>query len=245
VRTHFERLFHHYQVRNRSGVVAAWLQEKQPTIPPRPADECPYSRPFPEAFTDCPSYQAMEVMTLDIGYRPLGRLWTCRHLQPRRHAADDRWYASCVVGDADARQRWATTLGRERLLKIEALRQELTQVTAPFAEPLWRHKRRQLELMNEGRPADDESRWLQLTTRRLASRIDTLLARRRALLDEIHIPEDACRELIRVALDRLVTQPSIDVQIDVPDEVLARFPLDMRLFFRPQPLPDGVLRVSA
>jgi|GEM_PF-5381242 len=55
------------------------------------------------------------------------------------------------------------------------------------------------------------------------------------MLEEIHLPEDACRELIRIALDRLVMQRSVDVQLEVPDEVLSRFPNDVRIFFRPQP----------
>jgi DNA-binding CsgD family transcriptional regulator len=238
VRTHFERLFTDYQVHSRSGVVAAWLHDRQPSapaVPARPADECPFSRPFPEAFANCPAYQAMEMMTLDLGYRPLGRMWTCRHLAPRQHAEDGRWYASCVVGSAEDRERWAETLGSERLRKIEALRQELTHVTAPFVEPLWHHKRRQLELISAGKDPALETRWLRAATGRLGSRIDALFRRRRALLEEIHLPEEACHELIRIALDRLVTQRSVDVQLEIPDEVLTRFPEDVRLFFRPKP----------
>ena|GEM_PF-2716884 len=106
VRTHFERLFTDYQVHSRSGVVAAWLHDRQPTLAVRPVDECPFSRPFPEDFTSCPAYQPMEMMTLDIGFRPLGRMWSCRHLVPQRHSSDHRWYASCVVGSAEDRTNW-------------------------------------------------------------------------------------------------------------------------------------------
>jgi hypothetical protein len=234
VRTHFERLFRDYRVRNRSGVVAAWLNDRPSRIPARPRDECPYSRPFPEAFSDCPAYQAMEMITLDIGFRPLGRLWTCRHLHALRHEEDERWYASCVVGDARDRQHWADALGHERLRKIEELRQDMAAVTAPFVEELWRHKRRQLELIAAGEDAKAETSWLHAATDRLAATIDVLLRQHTTLLSEIHLPEDACRELIRVALNRLVTQQAVDFQLDVPEVVLARFPSDMRLFFRPQ-----------
>ncbi|HYM96181.1 MAG TPA: helix-turn-helix transcriptional regulator [Candidatus Sulfotelmatobacter sp.] len=232
VRTHFERLFRDYQVRSRSGAVAAWLRDRPSATPARPRDECPYSRPFPEAFSDCPAYQALEMVSLDISYRPLGRLWTCRHLAPKQEAVD-RWYASCHVGGADNRERWAAALGRERLQKIDTLQRELASVTASFLDPLWRHKRHQLELVAAGADATAQTERLQATTRRLARRIDILLRQHRALLDEVHLPEVACRELIRVALDRLVTQQSVDFQLDVPDEVLALFPPDMRLFFRP------------
>ena len=176
----------------------------------------------------------MEMVTLDIGYRPLGRIWSCRQLHPRKHGDDDRWYASCVVGGAEDRIRWAGALGSDRLQKIETLRQELAQVTAPFVERLWRHKCRQLELITVGEDASSETTWLRAATERLAGRIDSLLRRRRALLEDIHLPEDACQKLIRTALDRLVTQPSVDFQLDVSDEVLALFPSDMQFFFRPQ-----------
>ena len=175
----------------------------------------------------------MEMFTLDIGYRPLGRIWSCRHLLPLRHAETEGWYASCVVGDANDRQGWARAVGFERLRKIEGLRQELASVTAPLVERLWRWKRRQLALLEAGRDATSETSRLRLATDRVVARVDLLLRQRAALLEELHLPAEACHALIRLALDRLVTQRSSDPQLDVPDEVLARFPADMRLFFRP------------
>lgn len=173
------------------------------------------------------------MVTLDIGYRPLGRVWSCRHLHPKRHAADDRWYAACLVGDGDGRRRWAEALGKDRLKNIERIRQVLTEVSAPFLEQIWRHKRRQLELIEAGDDPSGETSWLRTATDRLASGIEALLRREAATLDAIHFPQDACNQLIRVALDRLVVQASVDFQLDVPDEVLDRFPPDLRLFFRP------------
>lgn len=233
MRTHFERLFVDYKVRGRSGLVAAWLHDESNGNPVHPRDECPFSRPFPEGFAECPAYQAMGMVTLDIGYRPLGRVWSCRHLRPQRHAADDRWYGSCIVGDVRDRERWAAAFGQDRLQKIEGLRQEMAAVTAPYAERLWQHKSRQLALIASGTDASPETRRLQSLTDRLALKLDALLRSRRDLLEEIQLPEAACRELIKVALDQLVSQQKADFQLSVPNEVLAKFPSEMRQFFRP------------
>lgn len=218
-------------------MVAAWLNDRPPAVLVHPRDECPYSRPFPEGFAECPAYQPMEMVALDLGYRPLGRLWTCRHLSPQRHAEDDRWYGSCVVGDADERERWAAALGHKRLQKLQALWQEMAAMTAPFVERLWRHKRQQLELIEAGKDASAETGQLRAMTRRMIVKLDALLEQRRGLLEELSLPEAACHELIQVALDRLVTQHTVDFQLEVPDEVLSRFSPEMRLFFRPQSQP--------
>ena len=106
-------------------------------------------------------------------------------------------------------------------------------MTAPYAERLWQYKSRQLALVASGADASSETRRLQSLTDRLARKLDALLRARRALLEEIQLPEVACRELIKVALDQLVSQQTADFQLSVPNEVLAKFPPEMRQFFRP------------
>src|SRR3989442_13822965 len=83
VRTHFEKLFHDRGIRNRSQAIALWSSRTTASRHARPADECPYPKPFPPDFTDCPAYQATQMVTLDLSHRPLGSVMTCRHLESR------------------------------------------------------------------------------------------------------------------------------------------------------------------
>ena len=42
--------------------------------------------------------EATEMVTLDISHRPLGAVWTCRHLESRLMPNTDyRWYGDAIV----------------------------------------------------------------------------------------------------------------------------------------------------
>lgn len=43
-------------------------------------DRCPYPRPFPEDFADCPAYEAIRFIASDARNWPLRSWPTCRHL---------------------------------------------------------------------------------------------------------------------------------------------------------------------
>ena len=78
----------------------------------RPADECPWPRPFPDGFDGCPAYLQRAFIPLNISDQPLTPVRTCGHLVSRRlpnGAAG--WYAGCELGDAAARQRWDAATG--------------------------------------------------------------------------------------------------------------------------------------
>lgn len=79
VRAHLEKLFEKGGVTNRAAIVATWLTQRE-APKQRPHDECPFDRPFPQEFAGCPAYQSMEVTTLDLSFKPLGRIRSCRHL---------------------------------------------------------------------------------------------------------------------------------------------------------------------
>jgi hypothetical protein len=85
----------------------------------RPADECPYPKPFTPGFAECPAYQAIQMITMDLSDRPLGPVLTCGHLVSRLMPNTDyRWYGACGIGDAEARRRWGKSVGIGRLNKI-------------------------------------------------------------------------------------------------------------------------------
>ena len=229
VRTHFEKLFHDRGIRNRSQAIALWSARSTQGHHMRPADECPYPKPFPPNFTDCPAYQATQMVTLDLSHRPLGSVMTCRHLESRLMPNTNyRWYGACVLGDAEARRRWSNALGADRLHEISALRQEVSALSMPYVQRL-------LELKNA--PVGDNpvahTRQVQFVVDDFMTKMTYLLRERKAVLDELHLPLEACIRLLAIAIDRFVQQGLNEAEWVVPDEVLALFPDDVRTYFRP------------
>jgi len=229
VRTHFEKLFQDRGIRNRSQAIALWSARSTQGHHMRPADECPYPKPFPPDFTDCPAYQATQMVTLDLSHRPLGSVMTCRHLESRLMPSTNyRWYGACVLGDAEARRRWSNALGADRLHEISALRQEVSALSMPYIQRL-------LELKNA--PVGDNpvahTRQVQFVVDDFMTKMTYLLRERKAVLDELHLPLEACIRLLAIAIDRFVQQGLSEAEWVVPDEVLALFPDDVRAYFRP------------
>jgi hypothetical protein len=79
--------------------------EEKAIGPVRPADECPWRRPFPEAFDQCSVFVPQAFQAHDIQYRPLAPVLTCRHLVSRPFPLPKAgWYGACELGDAAARR---------------------------------------------------------------------------------------------------------------------------------------------
>jgi hypothetical protein len=73
----------------------------------RPADECPWPRPFPEGFEECPAFAPLAFSPVDSRDRPLGPVLTCRHLISRPfNLPKAGWYGACGLGDAPARRAY-------------------------------------------------------------------------------------------------------------------------------------------
>ena len=208
-------------------------------VHPRPADECPYRKPFPPDFNACPAYQATQMVALDISMRPLGSVLTCRHLEGRlMRNTDYRWYGACVIGDAEGRRRWSESVGAERLHRISALRQEVSQLSTPFVQRLW-----ELKAMDQRDTKIPIQRQIEGTVDDFMTKMTSFLRERRELLDDLHLPLDACIRLLRIAIDRFVEQGLSESDWEVPNEVLALFPADVRAYFQPRhmsaPKPRG------
>src|SRR5947207_451701 len=137
---------------------------------------------------------------LDISHRPLGAVLTCRHLESRLMPNTDyRWYGACMIGDAAARRRWSKSLGPDRLQRISALRQEISALSAPFVQRLW-----ELKNAKEGAASTVGKRQIEATVDEFMTKVTALLRDRRDVLDDLHLPLDACIRLVRVAIDRFV-----------------------------------------
>jgi hypothetical protein len=72
---------------------------------PKPADACPYPRPFPPGFDECDTFDAQMWVPLDSHFQPLRATRTCRHLSVG--SSGEAFYARCALGDAAARARLA------------------------------------------------------------------------------------------------------------------------------------------
>ncbi len=83
-----------------------------------PADACPYPRPFPTEFAECPLYEALRYAPADSEESPLGLIWICRRLVTRtfnKHGVTHH-YAACQFGGRAARGRLTLTNGLKRLV---------------------------------------------------------------------------------------------------------------------------------
>jgi DNA-binding CsgD family transcriptional regulator len=256
VRTHFERLYQEQGIRNRAHAIAVWSGRPRQGQRLRPSDECPYVKPFPPGFAECPAYQAVQMITLDISHRPLGAVWTCRHLESRLMPNTDyRWYGACVIGDADARRQWSKAVGPTRLHEISQVRQEVSAVSGPYVQRLMELKDAQREAESELRAAEagagsvkaaESQQRLRAISRQIEGVVDefmtemtALLQGRKAVLEELHLPLRACLQLVRIAIDRFVEQGLEEPEWEVPDEVLALFPDDIRSYFRPRQVVES------
>lgn len=60
-------------------------------------DACPFSRPFPLDFAECPEYRPIVYVSTDLAYHQLKDVLTCQHLQ-MGVAERGRYYPRCGVG---------------------------------------------------------------------------------------------------------------------------------------------------
>ncbi len=202
----------------------------------RPADECPYARPFPPGFHDCPAYRSLRLLPLDSRYRPLQPERTCQHLEVGSAHVAGRFYARCAVGTAADRQGWADP-ERERLLaEAEALTEVLDARTGRLTEELVAAKANQLRALS----TPDEGRSASAATVELEGAIARYMVEVRALLDDeadrlerLHLPRESLLALFDEIFARWVRQRSMETP-PIPDEVVERFPEQAWWLLRPR-----------
>jgi DNA-binding CsgD family transcriptional regulator len=224
LRFELENIFRMFGVRGRSDAIASWMDSRTPSR--RPADECPYLRPFRDDFADCPAYEARQFVALNEGSRLAERLWTCQHLVGRPlPKAVHRRYGACDVGDAVARERWAASAGSERLRTVNDLLHELAPVTAEFAQGLWELKGEQKRaVLRKQDPMVVTDRMAALASRFMGE-IGTFLNRRRTLLEQNQLATNECMTLARRLIDS-VLEPASPAAWDGRFDALVRFPAD-------------------
>ena len=205
----------------------------------RPPDQCPYPKPFSPEFRDCPAFQPRQFIPLDTLYKPLEPVLTCRHLQTRSLPQRYRWYAACALGDAESRRRWVRQIGSLRLERIRRLQRELGVVMSPYTPRLWDLKGQQLRGLRDNRDLSVVTAQLRHVASQATEALDAFFADHENALAEVELPIDAARKLTQLALDRFIEpQLSSEIGIEVPDEILQRFPEPVRIFFRPSATPS-------
>lgn len=199
-----------------------------------PADACPFRRPFPPDFAACTAYQPRAYVALDLRYRPLPPVLTCQHLEVRSVGRQPHgFYGRCGIGDAAARERWIRQLHEQRVRMLHDLGAEIAEKTRPLVVELWQEKGAQLEAQRSGGDTATATRTLSQVADRLRQTSEAFVQQHRAELEAAGLPPSACLELTDALLDRFVKYPSADVPTEIPEEMLARFPEAVRLFFQP------------
>jgi hypothetical protein len=206
----------------------------------RRADACPYPRPFPEDFDDCPAYQGRLFVGLDLQYRPLPPTRTCRFLTVGELTEPaGTFYGRCALGDTEARLAYVGRVDRDRLTKLRALQLQLASFSRPYVKELWRLKGDQLRVQNLGptaaSPEDaDLDRALRSLRGRFLREIERFLEEHHESLRELGLPPDAVLHAASITLETFIRQQtSAQAPDELPDEVLERFPSDVRELLRP------------
>ena len=198
----------------------------------RPADECPYPRPFPPDFRECPAYRTQRLLPMDSRYRPLKPERTCAHMEVGTGTAG-RFYACCAVGTAGERIAWAAARAQQ-LAELDAVQREMTTRTAALSDQVWMVKGRQLRAFATGDVMESAAatRELRAETERLLAGMEAVLEERHTQLRTLGLSVDVCMDLLRNLTDRWVEQRTAEPP-EITDADLRRFPKQAWWLVRP------------
>jgi hypothetical protein len=190
-------------------------------------DECPYPRPFPDDFHDCPAYAARRFTPFDSLHRPLQPVWTCNFLVPRRSGSREKgFYAACALGDAAARVRWVDEVRKDRLDNVVRLQRGTAAVAQPHIALIYATKGRQVT------PGDTQ---LQATAElndllaALEADVSRYIDAHRDEFEAASLPVDACKEMMTLAVRQMLeSRSAAPPQFRPPDALLEKFPAELR-----------------
>lgn len=209
----------------------------------RPADECPYEKPFPADFSVCPAYAPRTYIALDLQYRPLPPVWTCNRLKMRRGSSGGGFYACCSLGDEASRVAYAASLESDRVVFMKRIRAESVALSTPFLEELWRLKGRELVATRRGdrEAAALSEMQLQEAAERFNQAVDAHFDSYAEDGAKVGIEVAALAEMSRSYVGYMIASGTTVNNWTVPEAVLARFPEDVgRLLKGEGTLPDQI-----
>lgn len=199
----------------------------------RPADACPYPRPFAPDFRDCSAYHSSRFVPFTTGYDAMSPVWTCANLvaAPQPSAAA-RFYGRCRLGDEQDRAAWGKSLHAKRLAALRAMSRELTEETSALVAELMAAKGAQLQAQGDEAAGARATARLQQLAARWLGHVDAFLARNGGALRAIDFPPDTLRALCAGLIDTWIAQEHSGPP-EISPETLRLFPEDVRVLLRP------------
>lgn len=194
-----------------------------------PSDRCPYPKPFPADFEDCPAYQPVRFIPLDTRFRPLNAVWSCAHLDFGEHGA--RAYARCRLGNAAEREAWAEQIRGERLDRWRQVAREFGEALKELLAAVYTAKAAQVAAFGT---ADAPAAEAELG-RRVQAFLDRdfeLMDQRAIELEAIGFPVEAMKVVTSASMAALVRRPRVLGSYDPPAELLAPFSPEIAGFVR-------------
>lgn len=203
----------------------------------RPADACPYPKPFRADFNECPSYQTRHAIVLDSTNRPLRTIWSCRHMETKQVPGQSgHYYGACQLGDAKGREDWVKRIGPDRIRSIRKLRTQVMPIAQAFVDEMAGLMGRQVDAAREGRdPELVRSEMRELGGQYLAE-LSSTLQRDEPLLAAAQMPYEGVMQLARRWVDEFLNETLSRSSGDphVPDDLLATLPDSVRVFYAPR-----------
>lgn len=200
----------------------------------RPRDACPYHRPFADAFSACPAFQANQFVPLDTQYRALDMILTCANLDLGRiPGAPWRHFARCRIGDEQQRLAWVGRVREDRLAVARAMQREMAPMLAGMVTELWALKGRQLASASGTEEHAAATAELMRLGNRFLTRTEEFFEEHSAEMQALRLPIDATMDLFRDIVYRWIDQPNAEVP-QVSEAALARFPEEARILMLPE-----------
>jgi len=195
----------------------------------RPADQCPYRKPFPVGFDDCPAFNPTEFTALDLQHRPLQPVLSCRHLVVGSGPRPGGHYPRCRIGDATARLDWVRRVGQSRAGHLAALGEASRAAFRDHQARLWEARGRTLRDSTDVTAERD----LRVEIEAFRASADAFYRAREEELEEVGIPVESLLELVRRLLQLFQQTRSTAPLEEIPEDLLRDLPADFRLLIQP------------
>lgn len=192
-------------------------------------DRCPYPRPFPEGFTDCPTFQPQQFVAATTKEHPLSVHLSCVHLRVGEHGRN-RFYAQCAIGTAADRAAWLRQVGERRIALMRRLQVEFEELYGGSAEELTAAKAATI-----AEPDDEQAAaHLEQLLSDLTATFNGFITSRAGILEEAGFPVDDLQALVDAALERWRESPRLGTPPAEPER-LAAFAPELRSFLGGSP----------
>lgn len=201
-------------------------------------DRCPYTRPFPEGFDDCPTFQPQPFVAATTQEQPLGVHLSCVHLRVGE-LARNRFYAQCALGSAAERRAWLGRVGERRVAMMRQMQVDFAALYGDRTEELMAAKAATITRPGDRVAAETLDRILAEVT----ASLDDFMATHAADLEEVGFPVESLGALIDGVLERWRESPRIGSP-PIEAAELAGFAPELRSFLGGSPREEQPSRVG-